>query len=86
MVVYNLIRNLDKKRFGCLICCLDKVGDLGDKLKDEGVEVVCLNRQPGTDWGLIGRLKDIIKTKQIDLVHVHQYTAYFYGGLASILA
>jgi glycosyltransferase involved in cell wall biosynthesis len=86
VVVYNLIKNLNRAVFNPLLCCLDEVGALGEELKADGIKVFWLNRQPGTDWGIVNKLKGIIKQEAIDLVHAHQYTAYFYGGLAAITA
>ncbi len=84
VVVHNLIQHLDRSLFNPMLCCLDETGALGEELKASGVKVFCLNRQPGTDWGIIKKLRRIIKTERVDLIHAHQYTAFFYGGLAAI--
>ncbi len=84
VVVYNLIQRLDRSLFKPLLCCLDDTGVLGEELKASGVKVFYLNRQPGTDWGVIKTLRQIIKAENVDLIHAHQYTAFFYGGLAAI--
>jgi glycosyltransferase involved in cell wall biosynthesis len=83
-VVYSLIKRLDRRLFNPLLCCLDEVGDLGEELRADGVGVFWLERRPGIDWGVVDKLRRIIKQQAINLVHVHQYTAYFYGGLAAI--
>ena len=38
------------------IFCLDDVGTIGERLREEGVEVICLNRRAGFDRGLPSRL------------------------------
>lgn len=86
MVVYNLINSINRTAFNPLICCLDKVGDLGEELKSNGIKVFWADRQPGTDWGVVNKLRKIIRQESIDLIHAHQYTAFFYGGVAAILS
>ncbi len=72
--------------FRPLLACLDAVGEPGEDLRQQGVKVFYLRRRPGVDWGLIPRLAKLIRREDIALVHAHQYTAYFYGALAAILA
>lgn len=64
------------------IFCLDAVGPLGEQLQQEGVEVICLNRKPGRDWGVAKRLAAAANEKQIRVMHAHQYTPFFYAALA----
>jgi glycosyltransferase involved in cell wall biosynthesis len=67
------------------IVCLDAVGTLGEQLAAEGVPVVCLERKPGRDWWLPWRLAREISARQIDIIHAHQYTPFFYSALARAL-
>lgn len=69
-------------RFRFLFACLDKVGLLGEQLRDEGFPVHVLGRRPGTDWACIGRLSRLIGRERVDVVHCHQYTPFFYGAMA----
>ncbi len=91
-VVETLIKglSLDPSRPGTsfqpLLACLDAGGEPGDSLRRQGVKVFYLQRRPGVDWGLILRLAKLIRREEVTLVHAHQYTAYFYGALAAILA
>jgi sugar transferase (PEP-CTERM/EpsH1 system associated) len=85
-VVYSIVRNLSKERFSFSICCLDCTGELGEHLIKEGFEVISLNRKPGVDFSLIRKLIKILKDRQIDIIHAHQYTPYFYAATAAILS
>ena len=85
-VVYDLVTSLDGGCFKFSICCLDFTGELGERLIEEGFEVISLNRKPGVDFTLIRKLIRILKDRQIDIVHAHQYTPYFYGATAAILS
>jgi L-malate glycosyltransferase len=69
-----------------VIFCLDKVGPLGEELRAEGVEVLCFNRRPGRDLGVAWRMARAIRARQIEVLHAHQYTPFFYAALARVLA
>jgi glycosyltransferase involved in cell wall biosynthesis len=69
-----------------VICCMDAVGELGDKLLKEGYKVYCKGRRPGLDLKMISWLRDIIKQERVDVVHAHQYSPLFYAVPAAFLA
>jgi glycosyltransferase involved in cell wall biosynthesis len=81
VLVARIIRDL-AAQIDPVIFCLDRVGELGERLQAEGVEVTCLDRKPGRDWGLVGRLGHLIRARNIDVLHAHQYTPFFYAALA----
>ncbi|MEM8668672.1 MAG: glycosyltransferase [Planctomycetota bacterium] len=66
------------------VLCLDGLGDIGQQLQDKGVPVIVLNRKPGFDRGLAGRLANEIKKRRIQLLHAHQYTPFFYSAVAKM--
>jgi L-malate glycosyltransferase len=68
------------------VFCLDSVGPIGEQLRSEGVEVVCLNRRPGRDWRVAWRLAREVHARGIQVLHAHQYTPFFYAALARVLA
>jgi glycosyltransferase involved in cell wall biosynthesis len=68
------------------VFCLDAVGALGERLLAQGVPVVCLGRRPGRDWRVAWRLAREIRGREIDVLHAHQYTPFFYAGLARVLS
>jgi glycosyltransferase involved in cell wall biosynthesis len=68
------------------VFCLDAIGTLGEQLLAQGVPVVCLGRRPGRDWMVAWRLAREIQARHVDVLHAHQYTPFFYAGLARFLA
>ena len=67
------------------IFCLDAVGQIGQDLRDGGVDVVCFGRKPGHDWGVARRMARATRERKLDIVHAHQYTPFFYAALAKLL-
>ena len=66
------------------VFCLDGIGELGHLLIDAGTPVIDLGRKPGLDWSVAGRLATEIKTRDIEVLHAHQYTPFFYSALARL--
>lgn len=85
VLVVETIRRLGA-RIAPVVLCLDAVGPLGEQLRAEGVPVISFDRRPGLDWRLFGRMAREIRSRQIDVVHAHQYTPFFYASVAARLA
>jgi N-acetyl-alpha-D-glucosaminyl L-malate synthase BshA len=73
---------MHREAFDVMYLCLDDAGDLADSLKEEGFEVVVLGRNPGFDYSLPSKLGRILKNKQVDIIHAHQYAPFLYSSLA----
>lgn len=84
-VVVNLIKNLQGGKFDFSICVLDRVGALKDEL-DRSIDIECMDRKSGIDFGLPARLAKIIKKSAPDIVHMHNSSALLYGAIAGKLA
>jgi glycosyltransferase involved in cell wall biosynthesis len=67
------------------IFCLDAIGRIGEELIAEGVDLVCFHRKPGRDWGVSRRMAAAIRQRDIEVIHAHQYTPFFYSALAKPL-
>ena len=72
----------DRYRF--VIACLDQVGALGEGLVADGYTVRHLGRKPGLDLGCARRLTRFLREQNVDLVHAHQYTPFFYALLSRL--
>jgi len=84
-VVCQLIRHLDFARYECEIACIDgTIGPLGQQLVESGVEIHALQRRPGFDLKLIKAIWFLLRERQYDIVHCHQYTPYVYGIFAAL--
>ncbi len=79
----DLARGLaDRYRF--IFICLDNLGRLAQQLQAEGFPVFCLERQPGIDLRCMIRLARLWHRYEVDLVHAHQYTPFFYAACARL--
>jgi sugar transferase (PEP-CTERM/EpsH1 system associated) len=78
VLVSRIVRSL-RERYRFVIACLDEVGQFGEELAAEGVEVAQLGRRPGLDWRCVRRLGRLFADERIDVVHAHQYTPFAYG-------
>ena len=85
VLVAETIRRL-RGRIEPVVFCLDEVGALGDRVRGEGVEVLVLGRRPGLDLTIIPRMARAIRSRQLQVLHAHQYTPFFYGALAARLS
>jgi L-malate glycosyltransferase len=76
-------RQRDECRF--VFACLDELGTLGEELKSEGFPAHVIGRKAGLDWRCAWRLARFLRREQVDVIHAHQYTPFFYGIMARLL-
>jgi glycosyltransferase involved in cell wall biosynthesis len=81
VLVADTIRRLGP-RITPVVLCLDGVGQLGERMREAGVPVIVLGRRPGFDLGLTRRFAREINAHDIEVVHAHQYTPFFYAALS----
>jgi glycosyltransferase involved in cell wall biosynthesis len=67
------------------VFCLDAVGKMGEEMQAEGIDLVNFHRRPGIDWGVARRMARAIRERELDIVHAHQYTPFYYSALAKLL-
>jgi len=67
------------------IFCLDRIGTIGEELAGQGVDVQCLDRKPGRDFSVSTKIARAASQRQIEVLHAHQYTPFFYAALAKPL-
>jgi len=65
------------------VVCLEREGDLATQATATGATVTCLDKKPGLQWSLRGRLRRLLAEWRPDVVHTHQIGALFYAGPAA---
>ncbi|NNM60751.1 MAG: glycosyltransferase [Steroidobacteraceae bacterium] len=71
--------------FRVLVFCLDEPGLWAGSLRERGIPVYGLWRQPGLDLRLSLELARLFRRLDVRLIHAHQCTAWFYAALSRIL-
>ncbi|MBA5687274.1 TIGR03088 family PEP-CTERM/XrtA system glycosyltransferase [Rugamonas apoptosis] len=65
----NLINHMPPERYRHVIVCLKNDAPFQHRLKRAGVEVICVNKREGKDWGHYLRLFQVLKRLHPDLIH-----------------
>ncbi len=86
IMVLNLIERLDLSRFRPSVCCFDVRGALAGRAEADGIPVHLVPRRPGLDWRYPFALARFLRATGIQVLQLHNPTAFFYGALAGRLA
>lgn len=84
LVLKNL---LEKGIYDLKVCCIEKTGEIAQRVEKLGVEVFCLNKtsKPVNISATISLFKYLKKNK-FDIVQTSLFNANFHGRIAAILA
>jgi glycosyltransferase involved in cell wall biosynthesis len=77
----RIARRLNRQ-FRFVFFCLDELGSLGRELRAEGFTVRVLDRRPGVDGRCLRQLARMLKQEDVNVLHAHQYTPFFYAASA----
>lgn len=72
------------REFRPIFALLDELGDFGQELRKQGVEVTVVGRRPGFDLGCSRRLRRFFRREGVAVVHAHQYGPLLYSALARV--
>jgi len=67
--VVNLLNHMPADRYRHAVVCLDGYTDFRHRLQRDDVQFFALNKQPGKDFGLYGRLFRLLRELRPDLLH-----------------
>lgn len=86
-MLLGVLRNLDPAQFDSEVCCIQDRGELAAEVEGLGMplHVLGLMQRNGFDRKIVPALRNLIRTRRIDLVHSHLYHANLYGRLAAWL-
>lgn len=80
----NLINHMPPERYRHVIICLKNYTDFHQRIKRPGVEIICLNKREGKDWGHYLRLFHVLKRLRPDLIHTRNLASLEGQLLAAI--
>jgi sugar transferase (PEP-CTERM/EpsH1 system associated) len=79
----RLVEQLNRERFRSLVISLQGGGWLADRLREQGIPVICLDAPERWHPATIGRIATILRQERVQVAHCHNRKALLYGGLAS---
>lgn len=87
-MLYKIVTRYDRERFLPIVCCIKSGGEVAERLKEEGIKVIILERMKrhGFDWIAVKEVYRILKKHSIHILRTHQYHANLYGRIAGALA
>jgi glycosyltransferase involved in cell wall biosynthesis len=83
VLVQQIIQRLSHQ-IEATVFCLDGIGEIGEQLIAAGTPVISLGRKPGVDWSVSSRLAAELKQRNIQVIHAHQYSPFFYSAFARL--
>lgn len=81
MLVADFIE-AQRHAFRFIVVALDDGGDLAGYLKQMGISVYILNRRAGLDMSCSRQIASLARRHNVNIIHAHQYTPFFYSALA----
>ncbi len=84
--VIKLVNRLAPEDFFPMICCLGFQGETTRPLLDRQIPVFELKKRRGRDFGIIFRLAVLLRRQSVDIVHSHNWAAFFYAVMAAAVA
>jgi glycosyltransferase involved in cell wall biosynthesis len=80
----RLAQNLDKTRFNPAVCSLCDEGPLRDILDSRQTPYITLGKKEGKDMSLPFRIRSVLASRNIHLVHTHNQGPLLYTRLATL--
>ena len=81
VLVDQMLRRMSNE-FRGIVAVLDEIGDIGERLEQDGFTVKHLHRHPGIDRGCAKRLRKFADEEGAEILHAHQYTPFFQAMLS----
>ncbi len=81
VLVDRMVRRMSAE-FRCVIAVLDEIGEIGQRLQQDGFIVEHLHRQPGIDRSCAKRLRAFADREGAEILHAHQCTPFFQAMLS----
>ena len=82
----NILTRSNDAVFDSHVCCLEKIGTLGERLSSSKTHIYNMEKKPGFSIGLILNLAKLLRKKKIDIIHTRCWATLLYGFFAGKLA
>jgi glycosyltransferase involved in cell wall biosynthesis len=84
-VVLDLARRGPEFGLRPVVAALAQAGPLAERVRKAGTPFYLLGKRPGLDARMVPALVKLLRRERVDVLHAHNQTAAFYGGLAALI-
>ena len=85
-LLVEMLKRLDRDFFDVSVYCLTEEGAVSKEIERLGLKIRYFNKQDGICYKLPFKIARFLKAEKADLIHTHDSSANFYGGIAARLA
>jgi len=92
-IAYLLASNLNSNRYRVIVCCLQNLGELGEKLKELGIPVFLFNGRSSINplhfprnFFVMCSLIKLLRREKVQIVHTHEFFSGTLGRISAKLA
>ncbi|WP_422925475.1 glycosyltransferase [Singulisphaera sp. PoT] len=82
-IVLDLARTGPKLGQEVSVICMERRGKLADQVEEAGATVLCLDKPPGRDPEMVGKVREALRQLKPNVVHTHQIGPLLYAGPAA---
>ena len=83
-VVVDLVLTQAAQGHAVQLICLFNEGQLAKELTSAGIRVTACHKRAGWDWKAIGKIRNLLRSHQSQVLHTHNPIPHYYGVLASM--
>jgi len=80
--LYQLVTHLNPKKFSPIVYSLSGEGKIAEKLREKGIEVICLGAKNKFDFAIFFKLIRLLKKQKPHILHTYLFHANFMGRIA----
>ena len=84
--LYQLVTHLNPQRFSTVVYSLSGEGKIAEKLRDKGIEVICLGAKNIFNISVFFKLIKLLKCQKPQILHTYLFHANFIGRIAGRIA
>ncbi len=85
-MLLSLVTRLSKEKYQVIVACLVYDMEIGKAMREQGIEVICLNARNKLDLRVIWRLYRLLKERKIQLIHSYLFHSSFVARIAGKMA
>ncbi len=85
-VVYHIIKNVDQRKYNCILLCFQEPDILREMFARTGVTIISLGLSRGIHYSIPGRINAVVKEYGVDIIHCHDFQPFLYCALSQLFS